>query len=165
MAIHRFAPKIYDTTIGSHEPVLTISSGDTVITPTVDAHGADGTGKRVTEGGNPQTGPFCVVGAEPGDMFSVHFDRLWPNRRRGWSSTVIAPWRCFQFNGLSTHPVHAARSGRPQSPQASMYPLIVHRGKRGTESWADQGCGRARNRPLESDPSFRPRTKGPRWRR
>ncbi len=90
MAIHRFEPKNYHTTIGAHEPVLTISSGDTVITTTADARGMDATEDQVAEGPNPQTGPFFVQGAEPGDMLSVHFDRLFPNRRFGWSATVIA---------------------------------------------------------------------------
>lgn len=102
MAVHRFEPSVYHTTIGSHEAVLTIASGDTVITTTVDARGADATGRQVTEGGNPQTGPFFVTGAAPGDMLSVHYDRLWPNRRHGWSSTVIAP------NVLDPHTVKEA---------------------------------------------------------
>lgn len=92
MAIHKFVPKVYHTAIGTHEPVLNIKSGDTVITTTVDAGGVDASGKQVTEGGNPQTGPFFIEGAEPGDMLSVHFDRLAPNRKFGRSSTVIAPW-------------------------------------------------------------------------
>jgi acetamidase/formamidase len=50
----------------------------------------DATGEQVTERGNPQTGPFFIQGAEPGDMVSVRFDRLAPNRRYGWSQTVIA---------------------------------------------------------------------------
>ncbi len=91
MALHRFEPRAYHNTIGTHEPVLSIASGDTVITTTADARGVDATGKRVAEGPNPQTGPFFVEGARPGDMLSVHFDRLRPSRRHGWSATVIAP--------------------------------------------------------------------------
>lgn len=91
MAVHRFEPKVYHTTIAAHEPVLTIASGDTVITTTVDSGGVDAAGNKVTERGLPQTGPFFIEGAEPGDMLSVRFDRLWPNRRFGRSSTVIAP--------------------------------------------------------------------------
>jgi amidase len=90
MAVHRFEPTRYHTTIGSHEPALTIASGDTVITTTVDARGMDASGRQVTERGNPQTGPFFIAGAEPGDTLSVRFDRLQPNRRMGWSQTVIA---------------------------------------------------------------------------
>lgn len=91
MATHRFEPKIYHTTIGGHEPVLTLASGDTVNTTTVDARGMDAAGAQVAPRGNPQTGPFFIHGAEPGDMLSVRFDRLRPNRRFGWSATVIAP--------------------------------------------------------------------------
>jgi amidase len=90
MAVHSFEPKIYHTTIGPHEPALTVSSGDTVVTTTVDAGGRDAAENQVTQGPNPQTGPFFVRGAEPGDMLSVHFDRLRPNRTSGWSATVIA---------------------------------------------------------------------------
>ncbi|HLW59871.1 MAG TPA: acetamidase/formamidase family protein [bacterium] len=90
MAVHRFAPKIYHTTMGPHESVLTITPGDTVETTTVDARGIDAAGIQVTERGNPQTGPFFIKGAEPGDMLSIHLDRLTPNRPFGWSQTVIA---------------------------------------------------------------------------
>src|SRR5918912_995940 len=91
MAVHHFEPDHYHVTIGSHEPVLRIADGDTVVTTTVDARGRDASGEQVTPGGNPQTGPFFVEGAEEGDRRAVHFDRLWPNRDRGWSGTVIAP--------------------------------------------------------------------------
>ncbi len=91
MATHRFTPRTYHTTIGSHEPALTVASGDSVITTTVDARGFDAAGTQAAPRGNPQTGPFFVEGAEPGDMLSVHFDRLRPNRKFGWANTVIAP--------------------------------------------------------------------------
>ena len=91
MATHRFEPSTYHTAIGAHEPVLTVTSGDTVITTTVDARGGDESGDQVTKGGNPQTGPFFIRGAGPGDTLSVHFDRLTPNRKFGFSATVIAP--------------------------------------------------------------------------
>jgi amidase len=97
MAVHRFEPTRYHTAIGSHEPVLRIAPGDTVVTTTVDASGRDRTGEQVTPGGNPQTGPFYVEGAEPGDSLVLHLDRLAPNRDTGWSATVVAanvvdPW-------------------------------------------------------------------------
>lgn len=91
MAIHKFEPKVYYTAIGSHPPVLHIADGDTVITTTVDSGGRDASNQQVTEGGNPQTGPFYVEGAEPGDTLVVHFDRLWPNRKMATSATLIAP--------------------------------------------------------------------------
>jgi acetamidase/formamidase len=91
MATHRFAPTLYYRTLGSHEPVLRLQDGDTLITTTVDASGRDASGEVVTPGGNPQTGPFYVEGAEPGDTLVVELDRLAPNRPRGWSSAVLAP--------------------------------------------------------------------------
>ena len=91
MTTHRFTPTHYYTTIGSHEPVLRIAPGDTVITTTVDAAGGDAHNEQVTPGGNPQTGPFYIEGAEPGDTLVVRFDRLTPNRDTGFTHTVIAP--------------------------------------------------------------------------
>ena len=91
MMLHRFEPNLYHNTIGEHDPVLTIASGDTVVTTTVDARGRDAAERQVAHGPNPQTGPFFIEEAEPGDMLSVHFDRLRPNRKSGWSATVIAP--------------------------------------------------------------------------
>jgi amidase len=90
MAIHHFTPDHYHVTIGSHEPVLRIADGDTVVTTTVDSGGRDAADRQVTEGGNPQTGPFFVEGAEEGDTLAVHFDRLWPNRVLGRSATRLA---------------------------------------------------------------------------
>ena len=52
---------------GSHEPVLRIADGDTVITTTVDAAGHDERNDQATAPGNPQTGPFFIIGAEPDD--------------------------------------------------------------------------------------------------
>src|ERR1044071_1099630 len=92
MATHHFTPEHYYTAIGTYEPVLRIADGDTVVTTTVDAGGSDSTNTEVTPGGNPQTGPFYVEGAEPGDTLAVHFDRLWPNRTVGFTGKLVAPW-------------------------------------------------------------------------
>jgi acetamidase/formamidase len=78
-------------TLGSHEPVLRLASGDTVRTWCVDSSGYDRAGNDITEGGNPQTGPFLVEGAEPGDALAVHLRRIEPNRVRGVSVSVVAP--------------------------------------------------------------------------
>jgi amidase len=91
MATHNFQPTHYHIAIGSHEPVLHIGDGDTVVTTTVDAMGKDATDTEVTPAGNPQTGPFYVVGAEPGDTLVVQLDRISPNRTIGYTSTVVAP--------------------------------------------------------------------------
>ena len=91
MATHHFTPELYHTALGTYAPVLRIADGDTVVTTTVDAGGADATNMHVTPGGNPQTGPFYVEGAEPGDTLAVHFDRLWPNRTYGYTGLYLAP--------------------------------------------------------------------------
>jgi acetamidase/formamidase len=88
---HRFTPTQYHITIGSHEPVLHLAPGDTVITTTVDAGGHDARNEPVTPGGNPQTGPFFVEGAEPDDTLVVRLDHLTPTRDTGFSHTTIAP--------------------------------------------------------------------------
>jgi len=91
MATHNFQPTHYHIAIGSHEPVLRISDGDTVVTTTVDAFGKDAANVQVTLRGNPQTGPFYVTGAEPGDTLVVQFDRISPNRMIGYAGSVVAP--------------------------------------------------------------------------
>ena len=91
MTTHNFQPKKYYTAFGSFEPALRIIDGDTVVTTTADNNGRDSTDKQVTSGPNPLTGPFYVEDAEPGDVLAVRLDRLWPNRRLGRSSTVVAP--------------------------------------------------------------------------
>lgn len=87
---HHFTPTHYHNTLGSHEPVLRIAPGDTVITMTVDSRGQDAAGQKLTPGPNPQTGPFFIEGAEPGDRLVVHLDRLTPNRPTGWGGRMLA---------------------------------------------------------------------------
>src|SRR4029077_6793377 len=54
--------------------------GDTVHTMTVDAGGTDEKGVTRVLGGNPQTGPFFVETAMPGDVLVVHLTRIRLNR-------------------------------------------------------------------------------------
>ena len=91
MALHHFQPTQYRTAIGPFEPVLRIEDGDTVVTTTVDADGKDASNTQVTPKGNPQTGPFYVVGAEPGDALVVQLEKISPNRAIGYTRTVVAP--------------------------------------------------------------------------
>jgi amidase len=88
---HHFTPTHYHTALGPYEPVLRVQSGDTIITTTVDARGYDHRREQVTPRGNPQTGPFFVEGAEPGDTLVVHLDRIWPSREYGWCGSSVAP--------------------------------------------------------------------------
>ena len=90
---HRFIPqRFYTTFSGAHPPVLRIRPGDKVITKTVDAAGTDWDGKAVTTGPNPQTGPFYIEGAEPGDMLVVTIDKLEINRATAYSSSLLAAY-------------------------------------------------------------------------
>ena len=91
MTKHRFEPHRFYNTLGPHEPVLRIASGDTVTTTTLDASGCDAFGRQVASRPNPQTGPFFVEGAEPGDALVIHLIRLTPNRDTGYSHDALAP--------------------------------------------------------------------------
>jgi acetamidase/formamidase len=85
-----FTPGVfYRAFSAANAPVLTISPGDTVHTSTVDAGGVDAAGVRRAIGGNPQTGPFYVTGALPGDTLAVHLVRLRLNRDWAISDDAI----------------------------------------------------------------------------
>ena len=90
MTTHRFEPAQYWNTIGSHAPVLRVHDGDTIVTRTIDAHGSDRTGRQVSGRPNPQTGPFYVNGAKPGDALAVHLARLTPDRPDGFMRNCVA---------------------------------------------------------------------------
>jgi amidase len=90
---HRFEPTVfYNTFSGSHAPALRIKPGDRVVTRTIDAGGVDWNGKSVASGPNPQTGPFYIEGAEPGDMLVVTFEKIETNRATAYSSSLLAPY-------------------------------------------------------------------------
>jgi amidase len=78
---HEFTPTIFYRQYSAlNRPVLTIAPGDTIHTTTVDAGGTDANDIRRVAGGNPQTGPFYVEGAMPGDVLTVHINKLRLNR-------------------------------------------------------------------------------------
>ena len=91
MTVHHFHPTQYFNTFGSHPPALHIADGDQVHTNTIDAFGMDHRGEQAANRPNPQTGPFYVDGAEPGDVLQVTLDYLFPNREIGYSYTMLAP--------------------------------------------------------------------------
>ena len=61
-------------------PVLKIFPGDTLVSETVDAGGFDKAGKRIAERGTPQTGPFYIEGAMPGDVLAITLTEISLNR-------------------------------------------------------------------------------------
>lgn len=96
--VHNFEPKQFHLYFASNiKPVLYIAPGDTVRTWTVDAGGADKNGKRLSQGGNPETGPFYVQGALPGDTLVVKLNKVRLNRDWAGSGNQIMraaldPW-------------------------------------------------------------------------
>lgn len=78
---HEFKPtRFYRAFSALNPPALTIAPGDTVHTTTIDAGGIDETATGRSFGGNPQTGPFYVQGAMPGDTIAIHIVKLRLNR-------------------------------------------------------------------------------------
>jgi amidase len=89
-AVHQFEPKEFHRQFsGAIPPVLHINPGDTIKTWTVDAGGVDAAGKRRSNGGNPETGPFYVEGAIPGDLLVVKLNRVRLNRNSAGSGDRI----------------------------------------------------------------------------
>ncbi|MEO8131375.1 MAG: acetamidase/formamidase family protein, partial [Bryobacteraceae bacterium] len=87
---HKFEPTQFHRVFsGAIPPVLHVNSGDTVETTTVDAGGTDAQGKRRSMGGNPETGPFYVEGAMPGDTLAIKFHRIRLNRDSAGSGDRI----------------------------------------------------------------------------
>ncbi|HEY2739301.1 MAG TPA: acetamidase/formamidase family protein [Thermoanaerobaculia bacterium] len=89
---HEFVPTTYSRQFSaSVQPVLRVWPGDTIHTTTVDAGGSDAGGVQRVFGGNPQTGPFYVETALPGDVLAIHIDRLRLNRDYAISTDGIVP--------------------------------------------------------------------------
>jgi amidase len=89
---HEFTPTtFYRQFSAANKPVLTVSPGDTVHTTTVDAGGTDEKGVTRVLGGNPETGPFYVETAMPGDTLVVQLRRVRLNRDWAMSDDGIVP--------------------------------------------------------------------------
>jgi len=93
-------------TFGGADPVMRIRPGTVLTLWTEDAFGGRITSvddvaatALDTEDLNPQTGPFWIEGAEPGDTLAVHFVDLTPART--WGASTLIPF----FGGLTSIPV------------------------------------------------------------
>jgi acetamidase/formamidase len=82
-------------TFGGFEPLVSVRPGAVVSTWTMDcfAGRVRSTTDLVSQVCdprflNPQTGPFYVEGAQPGDTLAVHFHSITPRESRGVSTTV-----------------------------------------------------------------------------
>jgi acetamidase/formamidase len=96
-AEHKYDPgdNVQFTYCHSHKPVLRIRPGDSVVTRTKDASNdvfsvTDKTlfPKLDLTKVNPQTGPFYIEGAEPGDTLVVRIDKIDLNREFGWGGSI-----------------------------------------------------------------------------
>lgn len=82
-----FTPTDYSNSWNAdRRPVLIVRPGDTIHTTTIDSGGVDEHGKTRALFGNPQTGPFFITGAQPGDTLVVHVRRLTLNR--DWADSL-----------------------------------------------------------------------------
>ena len=97
IAITRFVPSEdqWAWTFGGYEPVRQVRPGDVLDLFTEDAFGGrirsgtDLPSERISYPFiNPQTGPFYVEGAEPGDTLAIHFIEVEPARDWAVSTTV-----------------------------------------------------------------------------
>ena len=88
---HEFSPTVFHNEFAATAaPALHVSAGDTIHTTTIDATGTDEKGVRRASAGNPQTGPFYVDGAEPGDTIAVRLTRLRLNRDWAISTDTLS---------------------------------------------------------------------------
>ena len=93
---YRPEPSAFAWTFGGVPPVRTVKPGDVLELWTEDAFGGkvrgpDDVVSRVIEFPfvNPQTGPFFVEGAEPGDTLAIHFVAIEPSR--DWAASTTVP--------------------------------------------------------------------------
>ncbi len=84
-------------------PALRVFPGDTVRTSTVDSGGLDSKLERRSPGGNPETGPFYIEGALPGDTLVVRLNKVRLNRDTARSGSRINPRIVTPAYAVSAH--------------------------------------------------------------
>jgi acetamidase/formamidase len=120
---YRPEPSAFAWTFGGVAPVRSVRPGTVLEVWTEDAFGgkvrdAGDLVSRVIEFPfvNPQTGPFHIEGAEPGDTLAVHFVSITPSRDTAASSTI--PF----FGALTaTGPIHTASLQEPLEERVWVY--------------------------------------------
>ena len=115
---YRPEPAEFAWTFGGVPPVRSVQPGTVLELWTEDAFGGKVRGpddlvSKVIEFPfvNPQTGPFYVEGAEPGDTLAMHFVSIEPSR--DWAaSTTIPLFGALTQTHATAGPAGAARRGR-----------------------------------------------------
>src|SRR6266511_398480 len=113
---YRPDPSEFAWTFGGVKPVRTVKPGTVLELWTEDAFGGrvrgpDDLVSKVIEFPfvNPQTGPFHVAGAEPGDTLALHFVSIEPSR--DWAASTTVPL----FGALtSTHATATLQDPLPE---------------------------------------------------
>ena len=113
---YRPKPEEFAWTFGGVAPVAKVKPGDVLELWTEDAFGGkvrgpDDVVSKVIEFPfvNPQTGPFFVEGAEPGDTLAIHFVSIEPSR--DWAASTTVPL----FGALtSTHATPTLQEPLPE---------------------------------------------------
>jgi len=113
---YRPDPSEFAWTFGGVPPVRKVKPGDVLELWTEDAfggkvRGVDDLVSKVIEFPfvNPQTGPFFIEGAEPGDTLAIHFVSIEPSR--DWASSCTVPL----FGALtSTHQTATLQEPLPE---------------------------------------------------
>ena len=136
--------KVYFTYCYAHPPATRIQPGDTVITSTRDASNdafsvSDKTlaPKIDLAKMNPQTGPFYVEGAEPGDTLVVHIDSIELNRDWGWGGSntgncIVTPATTSLKSMFA--PYAPGKSELMHSFPAGAVPIVPKNGRIGTST-------------------------------
>ena len=88
----RFEPQVFHNAFDADAaPALVIRPGEVIATSTLDSGGLDSRGDTRALYGNPQTGPFFVWGAKPGDVLAVRIHALRLDRDFADSLDGFAP--------------------------------------------------------------------------
>ncbi|MGF1430515.1 acetamidase/formamidase family protein [Kitasatospora sp. LaBMicrA B282] len=113
----RPTPEQYAWTFGGARPLATVRPGTVLDLFTEDCFGGRVTSEKTLVSEvcrfpflNPQTGPFHVEGAEPGDTLAVHFVSIEP--ARDWAASTTVPL----FGALtSTHTTATLQEPLPET--------------------------------------------------
>ena len=144
LSLTRFVPTAeqYAWTFGGYEPVMRIAPGDVLDVFTEDAFGGrirssdDLPSRSITYPFiNPQSGPFFVEGAEPGDTLAIHLIDVQP--ARDWAVSTTVP-----LFGALTSTKYTATLQQPLPERTWVYAV-------------DRAAGEVVYRALDSDFSVR----------